>query len=117
MGRRRTSRYQAANLENRVKVYTKQPVENEFGIVEYHYKYYKTIFADLRLVRRREREGQAETEYTITSHEMYLREKSLPDIDETYRFKFKNIHLQAKHIEPDYRRDGMLYVMADRVIK
>lgn len=117
MGRRRTSRYQAANLNNRVDVYTKQPVKNDFNITEHKYSFYKTIFADLRLVRRREREGEAETMYTITSHELYIREKSLPDIDETYRFKYKDIHLQAKHIEPDYRREGMLYIMADRVVE
>lgn len=117
MSRRKTSRYQAANLNNRVDVYTKQPVENDFGITEYEYSFYKRVFADLRMVRRKERSGDAETEFVITSHELYLRERSLPDIDETYRFHYKDMILQAKYIEHDFRQDGMIYVMADRVVK
>lgn len=117
MSRRKTSRYQAANLNNRVDVYTKQPYENDFGITEYKYEFYKRVFADLRMVRRKERQGEAETEYVITSHEIYLRERSLPDIDETYRFKYKDMTLQTQFIEHDFRQDGMIHVMCDRVVQ
>lgn len=117
MGKRRKSKYMSANLRNRVDVYTPQLVENDFGIEEQKYAFYKKVFADIRTVRRKERQGEAETEYVITSHEIMIRTKSLPDLDETYRFKYKDIVLQAKYINYDFRGEGYTLITCERVVK
>ena len=111
------SEYKAPVLRNKVEVYTKEKVKNALGKYEYTYTKKKDVFASVRLVRKRSREGEADTEFAILTHEITLRAQSLPDIDETYRFKYKNLKLQAKYIDYDFDREGTVIVQCEQVVE
>lgn len=110
-------RYKAPMLRNKVDVYTKQRVKNEVGKYEHRYAFHKSIFCTIRLVRKKTLQAPADTEVAVLTHEIYFREKSLPDIDETYRFKYKHLNLQAKYIDYDFDREGMVFVHCEQVVE
>lgn len=117
--------YQAQNLRNRIDVYSKQRVRDEItGAIQHKYAIEKEgVFASVRLVRRRMRDGEAETKYGIITHEVLLRRKSVPNIDETFRFKYSNsnmsrpIEMKIISIDYDFDRDGVIYCRCEQVIE
>lgn len=112
------SEYKAPVLRNKIDVLTKQKVfDDKLGKYQHKYSFYKKVYSSVRLVRKKSREGQADTEYVVLTHEITLRERSLPDIDETYRFRYKNLLLQAKYIDYDFDREGMVIVQCEQVVE
>lgn len=117
--------YNAQNLRNRIDVYKKERVKNEVtGSIEHVYRLNKeNVFASVRLVRRRLRDGEAETKYGIITHEVLLRKKSVPDIDETFRFQYKDsmmekpIEMKILSIDYDFNRNGIIYCRCEQVIE
>lgn len=117
--------YNAQNLRNRIDVYSKEEVRNETtGSIEHKYQLKKKgVFSSIRLIRRRLREGQAETTYGIVTHEILMRRKSVPFIDETHRFRYqdstmlKPIDMKILSIDYDFNRDGIIYCRCEQVIE
>lgn len=117
--------YNAQNLRNRVDVYAYLPEKNEYtGKVEYKYRRVKKgVYASVRLVRRKLREGEADTKYGIITHEILMRRKSVPELDETYRFYYKDSYMKEPiimkilSIDYDFNRTGMIYCRCEQVIE
>ena len=117
--------YNAQNLRNRIDVYAYLPKKNEHtGKTEYKYQLVKKgVFASLRLVRRKLRDGEAETKYGIITHEVLMRRKSVPTLDETYRFYYKDSYMEEPiimkilSIDYDFNRTGMIYCRCEQVIE
>lgn len=117
--------YNAQNLRNRIDIYSKEEVENDItGSVEHQYVLKKEgVYSSIRLVRRRLREGQAETTYGIVTHEVLMRKKSVPFIDETYRLRYKDstmekpIDMEILSIDYDFNREGIIYCRCEQVIE
>lgn len=117
--------YQAQNLRNRIDVYSKQRVRDEItGSIKHVYAIHKKgVYASVRLVRRRLRDGEAETKFGIMTHEVLIRHKSVPDIDETFIFKYSNstmkkpIEMKIVSIDYDFDRKGVIYCRCEQVIE
>lgn len=106
-----------SKLRNKVDVYTKQKVENELGEWEYKYALYKTIYAQIIPKTSTLKDGQAETEYVESTHKFKIRIKSLPDLDNTYRFVYKGQTYEVKYFDPDYQHNEFYDVYTRLIIE
>lgn len=106
-----------SKLRNKVDVYTKQKVENELGEIEYKYALYKTIYAQIIPKTSILKDGQAETEYVESTHKIKIRTKSLPRLDNTYRFIYKGQTYEVKYFDPDYQHNEFYDVYTRLVIE
>lgn len=106
-----------SKLKNRVDVYTKQKVENELGEIEYKYAKLKTIYAQIIPKTSNLKDGQAETEYVESTHKFKIRIKSLPDLDNTYRFVYRGQTYEVKYFDPDYQNNEFYEIYTRLVIE
>ncbi|WP_077369707.1 phage head closure protein [Anaerosalibacter sp. Marseille-P3206] len=106
-----------SKLRNKVDVYTKQKVENELGEIEYKYAKLKTIYTQIIPKTSTLKDGQAETEYVESTHKFKVRIKSLPELDNTYRFAYKGQTYEVKYFDPDYRSNEFYDVYTRLVIE
>ena len=106
-----------SKLRNRVEAHTKQRVKNELGEWEYKYALYKTIYAQIIPLRSTLKDGQAETEYVESTHKIKIRTKSLPGLDNTYRFIYKGQIYEVKYFNPDYQNNEFYEIYTRLVIE
>ncbi|WP_353096228.1 phage head closure protein [Tissierella praeacuta] len=106
-----------SKLRNRVDVYTKQKVKNELGKWEYKYALYKTVYVQIIPKQSALKDGQAETEYVESTHKFKIRIKSLPKLDNTYRFEYKGQTYEVKYFDPDFQNNEFYEVHTRLVIE
>lgn len=106
-----------SKLKNRVEVHTKQKVKNELGKWEYKYALYKTIYAQIIPMRSILKQGQADTEYVESTHKFKIRKKSLPELDNTYRFKYQGQIYEVMYFDPDFQHNEFYEVYTRLVIE
>lgn len=106
-----------SKLRNRIEVLTKQRVKNELGEWEYKYAPLKTIYGQIISQRSSLKDGQAETEYVESTHKIKIRIKSLPDLDNTYRFRYKGQIYEVRYFDPDYKNNEFYEIHTRMVIE
>ncbi len=106
-----------SKLRNKVEVHTKQKVKNEIGKWEYKYALFKTIYAQIIPLRSSLKDGQAETEYVESTHKIKIRAKSLPELDNTYRFVYKGQTYEVKYFDPDFQNNEFYEIYTRLVIE
>lgn len=104
-------------LNKRIEVYTKQPVTNEIGKTHHEYKFFKKTFASIEQIRRRILEGEADTKYSSQTIVFKIRTRSLPDIDETYKFKYKGRLYEVRDLDYDYDDEGLWVIQTEMVVE
>lgn len=106
-----------SKLRNRVEVHTKHKVKNELGEWEYKYALYKVIYAQIIPLRSSLKDGQAETEYVESTHKFKIRIKSLPELDNTYRFVYKGQTYEVKYFDYDFKNNEFYDIYTRLVVE
>lgn len=106
-----------SKLRNRVEVHTKQKVKNELGEWEYKYALYKVIYAQIIPMRSILKQGQADTEYVESTHKLKIRIKSLPELDNTHRFKYQEQTYEVLYFDSDFQSNEFYEIYTRLVIE
>lgn len=106
-----------SKLRNNVEVLTKQKFKNALDENEYRYEHFKYVYMQIISKSSQMIKGEADTEKVDSTHMFKLRIKSLPDLDNTYRFKYKNQIYEVKYFDPDFKNNEFYEVYTRLVIE
>ena len=106
-----------SKLRNRVEVLTRQKFENVLGENEYRYSHSKYVYMQILSKNSKMVDGEADTEKVESTHMFKCRIKSISNLDNTYRFKYKNQIYEVKYFDPDFKNNEFYEIYTRLVVE
>lgn len=106
-----------SKLKNKVEVFTKNKVLNELGIYEYEYTKLKDSYMQILPKSSKITKGEADTEKVESTHIFKCRVRSIPDLDNTYRLKYKDLTYEVTYFDYDFKDNEFFEIYTRLVIE
>ena len=107
----------ASRLKNRVDIYQKIQITNEFGEIDFDYIKLKSLWAEVMPQSGREISGKGNTIYADISHKFTIRSNALTNITKDMYFMFKNQRYDIKYFNPNYKYNDSIEVYCSLVVE
>ncbi|MGN2369261.1 head-tail adaptor protein [Clostridium cagae] len=97
-------------LRNKVEVHGKIKIKNELGEDDYDYGKIKSVWCEIKPQSGMVKTLEGNYEYAEMSYKITVRNNSIPNLDNTMYFIYKNQKYSIKYFQPNFKNRNMIEI-------